>query len=99
MAVGQGRHTALRSPLTSAQWEVLRLTQRCRSATCTPQLRQRAWMVLALAHGQTITAIAQQAQVARKVVYKWVKRWQAEGLKGLRDRPAGYPRGRARRAP
>lgn len=95
--MSRGRRTALRRGLTPEDWELLQLTQRVRAATITPQMRLRARIVLLLAEGQTITAIAQQVNVARNIVYKWIKRWQDEGLRGLRDRKSGYPPGRSHR--
>lgn len=96
---GRGRHTALRPTLTPDERALLALTQHLHSRTVTPQLRLRCRMVLLLADGETITAIAQQMRVARKVIYKWVGRWQQEGLKGLRDQRCGRPRGRAQGDP
>ena len=89
MARGQGRHTALRRYLTPGQRELLALTQQVHSSTITPQLRLRARMILLLAQGWTITAIAQEVSVARKIVYKWIWRWLASGLPGLQDRKPG----------
>ena len=96
MARGQGRHTALRRHLTPDQQEVLALTQQVRSSTITPQLRLRARIILLLAQGHTITAIAQHLRLARKIIYKWIWRWQTDGLKGLQDRKPGFaPRRKA----
>ena len=89
----RGRRTAYRLTLAPDQAQLLSLVLHVRSPASTPQLRQRAWIILALAQGQTITAIARQVGLARRHVYKWIWRWQAEGLKGLRDRPSGYPKG------
>ena len=90
MALGQGRKTALCPHLTPGQREALALTQHVYSSTITPQLRLRARMVLLLAHGWTITAIARHIGLTRKCIYKWLWRWQAEGLPGLQDRKPGY---------
>ena len=94
MPHGQGRKTALTPQLTPQQRELLTLTQQVHSATITPQLQLRARLILLLAHGHSITAVAAHLRLARKIIYKWLKRWQADGLKGLQDqKPGSSPAG------
>jgi hypothetical protein len=52
----------------------------------------RARMILLLAAGESFTAVSRKVGVARRIVYKWAKRFQQEGLAGLEDRPrSGRP--------
>lgn len=96
MAKGQGRKTALRPHLTPPQRELLTLTQHVRAPTITPQLQLRARIILLLAQGHTITAIAGHLCMSRKFLYKWIRRWHADGLRGLQDRKCGYLAGQTR---
>jgi len=53
--------------------------------TCAVEERMR--FVLALAAGEEpISALCRRAGVSRRVGYKWLARWRAEGLAGLADR-------------
>ena len=94
---GRGRRTAMRPHLTPEQFAMLQMIQQVRSLTVTPQLRLRARIILLLAQGETMTAIAQAVGMSRTHTYKWVRRWHAEGLRGLQDRQSGYPLGRHRK--
>ena len=48
---------------------------------------RRGRMLLLLAEGMSITQAAQTVGISRRHVYKWVRRFQAQGLQGLTDRP------------
>lgn len=47
---------------------------------------RRAELLLLLARGQPVSQAAQRVGIARQHCYKWVYRFQAEGLSGLYDR-------------
>jgi transposase len=53
-------------------------------------------MILLVADGMTMTAIAATVGISRRFVSKWVQRFQQERLAGLADK-AGRGRGRAQR--
>jgi hypothetical protein len=71
-----------------------------------PYLRERAAILLQIAHGLSIRAAAQVGGLKphhRDSVCGWVARYRSEGLGGLRVRrgrgrkPASFPGGKARR--
>lgn len=62
----------------------------------TPVGRYR--MVQRVLAGQRVADVAGQLQVSRQTVYKWVRRYEAEGAIGLRDR-SSRPRRMPRRSP
>lgn len=80
----RGRHSALTITLTPHEQQTL--AAMVRQTTIRAGLHRRAQVVLLRAQGQPITAIAQTCQLARQHVYKWLRRWEAEGLAGLQDR-------------
>jgi putative transposase len=41
--------------------------------------------------GQPVTSICNQAQISRKTFYYWWNRYQAQGWKGLHEKPKGRP--------
>ena len=53
----------------------------------------RRWIIKERLEGQPITAICVQARISRKMFYYWWNRYQAEGLKGLQEKPRGRPCG------
>jgi transposase len=64
-------------------------------------------MILLIADGVPITAIAATIGIGRRFVYKWAQRFLEKGIEGLTDKPGcGYrrvprqatPAGTARRA-
>ena len=55
--------------------------------------RLRRWIIRKRLEGQSVTAICVQAQVSRRMFYYWWSRYQAEGWKGLEERPKGRPYG------
>ena len=70
--------------------ELTRLTQ---SRSVAAGLAQRARIVLLAADGVPLEQIARRLDVDRNVVRRWVDRYRAEDLDGLRDRPRpGRPR-------
>jgi len=53
----------------------------------------RRWLVRRRLEGQPVAVICAEAQVDRKMFYRWWHRYQAEGWKGLEERPRGRPDG------
>lgn len=86
----QGRHTAQAPHLTPPDWVLLRriLT----ASTTAESVRLRAYTVLLAAQGFSLTMVARRIGMSRKYVYKWLRRWEDEGLAGLQDSPAGRRR-------
>ncbi|HEX4206847.1 MAG TPA: helix-turn-helix domain-containing protein [Ktedonobacteraceae bacterium] len=73
------------SPLTAKELEALEKLYR---TTKDVRLRTRAQIVL-LAGEQRMTApaIAAIVREVSQTVRNWLKRWMAEGIEGLKDRP------------
>jgi transposase len=68
------------------------LRRRAQSRTAPARVVERARMVLGVAAGETAPAVARRLGVGADVVRQWVKRFNADGLAGLEDRPrAGRP--------
>ena len=83
--MASGRTTALTIRLTPAQRQLLLARQR---ATGIPAgAARRARLILLLADGMPITAIAAKVGMGRRHVYKWVQRFVKEGIEGLADKP------------
>jgi len=56
------------------------------------EVRQRAMAVKALHLGHSVQAVAEMMAVKLVSIYNWHKRWMAEGLAGLKNRPkSGRP--------
>ncbi len=52
----------------------------------------RAQMILRLARGESFSKVSRTVGVARRIVYKWARRFLEERLAGLTDRPrSGRP--------
>jgi hypothetical protein len=88
--MARGRRTSLTIRLTPAQRQTLLAWQR--ATTITAGLARRARILLLLADGVTITAIAATVGISRRHTYKWVQRFIQAGLEGLAEKP-----GRGRR--
>lgn len=50
-------------------------------------MRKRAWAILRVADGETGSAVAQELGHRPDTIYRWVHRFQKEGVKGLFIRP------------
>ena len=72
--------------------EQAELRRRAQSRTAPARVVERARLVLGVAAGETAPTVARRLGVGTDVVRQWVKRFNAEGLAGLEDRPrAGRP--------
>jgi transposase len=62
------------------------------SRTAAARLVERAQIILAASQSVRPSAIAARLHLTRMTVYTWIKRFTAEGLAGLQDRPrSGCP--------
>jgi biotin operon repressor len=89
--MARGRKTSLTIHLTPAERRTLLAWQR--ATTSRAGLVRRTRIILLLAEGVTITAIAATVGLSRRHIYKWIQRFMQEGLAGLEDKPG---RGRRR---
>ncbi len=81
----QGRKTALTMPLTGDQRQTLLAWQR--STTIPAGRARRGRIILLLADRMSVTQIAETVGISRRFVYKWARRFLAEGVAGLADKP------------
>jgi hypothetical protein len=81
----RGRHTAVTMRLTPQDRQTLLAWQR--STTLPAGLVRRGRIILLLAEGMPILTIAETVGISRRFVYKWAKRFLAQGVEGLRDKP------------
>ena len=83
--MARGRKTSLTIRLTPAERQTLLAWQR---ATGIPAgLARRGRVILLLADGVPITAIAATVGISRRFIYKWARRFLEQGLAGLADKP------------
>ena len=82
--MARGRKTSLSIPLTPEERQTLLAWERARIVPC--GVSRRARMILLLAEGRSITAIAVTVGISRRFVYKWAQRFLAQGVAGLVDR-------------
>ena len=80
-----GRTTRLRIVLTPEERATLEAWQR--STTLPAALARRGRILLLLAAGLSITTVAARVGLTRPHVYKWVRRFQAQGIEGLIEPP------------
>src|SRR5262245_40633456 len=93
--MARGRKTALKIILTPAERRTLQTWQR--ATTLSAGCARRGRMILLIAVGVSITAIAATVGISRRFVYTWAQRFLAQGVEGLVDKPG---RGRVpRQAP
>jgi biotin operon repressor len=83
--MARGRKTSLTIHLTPAERRTLLTWQR--ATTIRAGLLRRARMILLLADGVSITAIAATVGISRRFVYKWAQRFLEQGVEGLADKP------------
>jgi transposase len=55
----------------------------------------RKWIIKRRLEGMPVSTICTQAKISRKVFYFWWNRYQAQGWKGLEEKPKGRPIGPA----
>jgi hypothetical protein len=95
--MARGRKTSLTIRLTPAERRTLQAWQR--ATTVSAGRARRGRILLLVAEGMPITAIAATVGISRRFVYKWVQRFLEQGMEGLADKPRpGYhhvPRQRA----
>jgi hypothetical protein len=83
--MARGRKTSFTIRLTPAERQTLLAGQR--STTLPAGQARRGRMLLLLADGVPVSHIAAAVGISRRYVYKWVRRFLAEGLAGLADKP------------
>lgn len=72
--------------------ERVSLERLARSRTAETRLVERAQIILAAADGDRPSHIVERLHVTRATVYSWIKRFNAEGIDGMHDRPrSGRP--------
>jgi transposase len=68
------------------------LRRRAQSRTAPARVVERARMILAVDAGQRVPEVARRLGLGADVVRQWIKRFNADGLPGLEDRPrSGRP--------
>lgn len=68
------------------------LTKRAKSRTESKQVIERAKIILACYEGKSVNITAEELRTYPNKIIEWRKRYEAEGLKGLYDRPrSGKP--------
>ena len=93
----RGRKTALTIRLALAERYALLRWQR--SPTLSAGLVRRGRIILLLSEGKSISEIVRMVGISRRFIYKWVRRFLAEGLEGLVDKPGRGSRSEQRRSP
>jgi len=83
--MARGRKTSLRIELAPEQRRELEYWLRC--TTIRAGLARRARLVLLLAQGHSISHISRTVGIRRRHVATWAKRFIAQGVDGLQDRP------------
>ena len=83
--MARGRPTSLTIRLTPADRQTLQAWQR--ATTIPAGLARRARIILLLVEGRPISSIATTVGISRRFVYKWVRRFLADGIAGLADKP------------
>jgi transposase len=78
--MGQGRHTEI---VIRAEARDLAVLQKYMEPY------QRSFAVLLLMEGMSIADISRTVGMSRKFVYKWIRRFQKNGIDGLRDQRKG----------
>jgi len=83
-------HTSIEIRLTPQENRELRLVVRRQNAPYREVVR--AQMILLLAGGESFCATSRKVGKARRIVYKWAKRFLIARIAGLKDKPrSGRP--------
>ena len=69
--------------LWCSEQELDQLISKCKDASCRQRLRVIRWSLA----GLTAEQVAQRSGLCRRQVQNWLRRFNAEGLRGLEDRP------------
>jgi biotin operon repressor len=85
ITIVRGRRTSLTIRLTAQERRTLLAWQR--STTIPAGRARRGRVILLMADRVPISHIADRVGISRRFVYKWVQRFQQEGLAGLADKP------------
>ena len=83
--MARGRTTSLTIRLTPVERRTLLAWQR--ATTISAGRARRGRIILLLAAGVPISAIATTVGMSRRFVYKWVQRFLDQGVEGLADKP------------
>ena len=81
----RGRKTNLVVYLTPEERVTLESWQR--STTIRAGLARRGRIVLLMAEGASISHVSRTVGIRRRFIYKWVNRFQDQGVTGLTDKP------------
>jgi transposase len=92
----RGKTTRVKVALTAQEHQTLLAWQR--STTLSAGQARRGRLLLLLAAGHSITEVAARVGIARRHIYKWARRFAAQGLAGLVDLPRPAPAHRLPRA-
>jgi hypothetical protein len=84
-SVMRGRKSLVSIQLTDEEQRELEAI--LRRTTVSAGLVRRAWIILLLAKGLSMTATARQVEDQRRVVLKWGRRFEQQRLSGLFDAP------------
>jgi len=91
--MGQGRTTSLAIRLTPAERRTLLAWQRA-TTTISAGRARRGRIIVLVAQGMSISAVAATVGISRRHIYKWVQRFQDKGIEGLTDKAGrGHRRG------
>jgi transposase len=94
MSMSMGKRLRIQAHSADDREAVARLA---RSRTAQARQVERAKVVLAALDGEGVGAIAARVQLSPATVYRWLHRYEQQGLAGLADqprkgRPPTYPR-------
>jgi biotin operon repressor len=84
--MARGRPTSLSVQLTPVERHTLLAWQRSTTTVSAGRAR-RGRMILLVADGMPISAVAATVGISRRHVYKWVQRFLEKGVEGLTDKP------------
>lgn len=86
LCMARGRRTSLTICLTAKERRTLLAWQHSQAIPVGQARRGR--MILLVARRVPISHLADTVGVSRRFVYKWVRRFQQDGLAGLADKPS-----------
>ena len=84
--MGQGRTTSLTIRLTPAERRTLLAWQRS-TTTISAGRARRGRIIVLVAQGMSISAVAATVGISRRHIYKWVQRFLEQGVEGLANKP------------